>query len=98
MGGIRVTEEQGRMSMLRTLLLNPPGFLDFDGGAGARDQSRREVWSNWDPISLAYPAGMIEGALLLDAQAQKLSLAHTRPTAKASDPVSPHTLSPTFPG
>jgi hypothetical protein len=28
--------------MLRTLLLSPPGFLDFDGGAGARYQNRRE--------------------------------------------------------
>src|SRR5258708_1889291 len=35
MGGIRVTEEQGRMSMLRTLLLHPPGFLDFDARVAA---------------------------------------------------------------
>ena len=84
--------------MLRTLLLNPPGFLDFDGGAGARYQSRREVWSNWYPIWLAYPAGMIEGARLLDAQAQHLSFAQTLAIAKDYDHVVLYTSSPTFPG
>ena len=64
--------------MRKTLLLNPPGFLDFDGGAGARYQNRREVWSYWYPIWLAYPAGMIEGSRLLDAQAEELSLAQCR--------------------
>jgi len=86
------------MSMLRTLLLNPPGFLDFDGGAGARYQNRREVWSNWYPIWLAYPAGMIEGARLLDAQAQHLSLAQTLAIAKDYDHVVLYTSSPTFAG
>jgi len=86
------------MSMLRTLLLNPPGFLDFDGGAGARYQSRREVWSNWYPIWLAYPAGMIEGARLLDAQAQHLSLDQTLAVAKDYDHVVLYTSSPTLPG
>jgi len=84
--------------MLRTLLLNPPGFLDFDGGAGARYQSRREVWSNWYPIWLAYPAGMIEGARLLDAQAQHLSLDQTLAVAKDYDHVVLYTSSPTLPG
>jgi len=84
--------------MLRTLLLNPPGFLEFDGGAGARYQSRREVWSNWYPIWLAYPAGMIEGARLLDAQAQHLSLAQTLAIAKDYDHVVLYTSSPTFSG
>jgi hopanoid biosynthesis associated radical SAM protein HpnJ len=86
------------MAMLRTLLLNPPGFLDFDGGAGARYQNRREVWSNWYPIWLAYPAGMIEGARLLDAQAQHLSLAQTLATAKDYEHVVLYTSSPTLPG
>jgi hopanoid biosynthesis associated radical SAM protein HpnJ len=86
------------MSMLRTLLLNPPGFLDFDGGAGARYQNRREVWSNWYPIWLAYPAGMIEGARLVDAQALRLSLAQTLFVAKDYDHVVLYTSSPTLPG
>ena len=84
--------------MLRTLLLNPPGFLDFDGGAGARYQNRREVWSNWYPIWLAYPAGMIEAARLLDAQAHQLSLAQTLFVAKDYDHVVLYTSSPTLPG
>jgi hopanoid biosynthesis associated radical SAM protein HpnJ len=86
------------MSMLRTLLLNPPGFLDFDGGAGARYQNRREVWSNWYPIWLAYPAGMIEGARLVDAQALRLSLAQTLFVTKDYDHVVLYTSSPTLPG
>jgi hopanoid biosynthesis associated radical SAM protein HpnJ len=86
------------MSMLRTLLLNPPGFLDFDGGAGARYQNRREVWSNWYPIWLAYPAGMIEGARLVDAQALRLSLAQTLLVTKDYDHVVLYTSSPTLPG
>src|SRR4249919_2810564 len=86
------------MSMLKTLLLNPPGFLDFDGGAGARYQNRREVWSNWYPIWLAYPAGMIEGARLVDAQALGLSLAQTLLVTKDYDHVVLYTSSPTLPG
>ena len=84
--------------MLKTLLLNPPGFLDFDGGAGARYQNRREVWSNWYPIWLAYPAGMIEGARLVDAQALGLSLAQTLSVTKDYDHVVLYTSSPTLPG
>lgn len=84
--------------MLRTLLLNPPGYRDFDGGAGARYQNRREVWSNWYPIWLAYPAGMIEGARLLDAQAQRLSLDETLFVAGDFDHVVLYTSSPTLPG
>jgi hypothetical protein len=33
--------------MSRTLYLSPPSFDGFDGGAGARDQSRREVAIFW---------------------------------------------------
>ena len=84
--------------MLRTLLLNPPGYSDFDGGAGARYQNRREVWSNWYPIWLAYPAGMIDGARLLDAQAQHLSMDETLFVARDFDHVVMYTSSPTLPG
>jgi hopanoid biosynthesis associated radical SAM protein HpnJ len=84
--------------MRKTLLLNPPGFLDFDGGAGARYQNRREVWSYWYPIWLAYPAGMIEGSRLLDAQAEELSLAETLAVTKDYDHVVIYTSSPSLPG
>src|SRR5438046_1046326 len=52
---------------MRTLFLNPPSYEDFDGGAGSRYQAKREVWSFWYPTWLAYPAGMLPGARLLDA-------------------------------
>jgi hopanoid biosynthesis associated radical SAM protein HpnJ len=82
--------------MMKTLLLNPPGFRDFDGGAGARYQSRREVWSIWYPIWLAYPAGMIEGARLLDAQAEQLSREETLAIARDYTHVVMYTSSPTL--
>src|SRR5580693_9261243 len=55
------------MDVMKTLFLNPPSYDDFDGGAGSRYQATREVWSFWYPTWLAYPAGMIPGARLLDA-------------------------------
>src|ERR1700734_2913872 len=52
---------------LKTLLLNPPSFENFDGGASSRWPATREIESYWYPVWLAYPAGMLEGARLLDA-------------------------------
>ena len=52
---------------LKTLFLNPPSFEKFDGGASSRWPATREIESYWYPIWLAYPAGMLEGARLLDA-------------------------------
>ena len=52
---------------LLTLFLNPPSFEGFDGGAASRWPATREVQSYWYPVWLAYPAGMLEGARLLDA-------------------------------
>lgn len=53
--------------MMKTLLLNPPSFENFDGGASSRWPSTREVWSFWYPVWLAYPAAMIPNSRLLDA-------------------------------
>ena len=53
--------------MKKTLLLNPPSYDDFDGGAGSRYQATREVWSFWYPTWLCYPAAMIPGSRVLDA-------------------------------
>src|SRR5580658_3242480 len=53
-------------SVMKTLLLNPPSFEKFDGGAGSRWPSTREIESYWYPVWLAYPAGMLEGSRLLD--------------------------------
>src|SRR5262249_50948485 len=60
-------------SVMKTLLLNPPSFERFDGGAGSRWPATREIESYWYPVWLAYPAGMLEGSRLLDAPPQKVS-------------------------
>jgi len=52
---------------MKTLLLNPPSFEKFDGGAGSRYPARREIYSFWFPTWLAYPAGLIRESRLLDA-------------------------------
>jgi len=52
---------------VKTLLLNPPSFEKFDGGAGSRYPARREIHSFWYPTWLAYPAGLIRDSRLLDA-------------------------------
>ena len=54
---------------MKTLLLNPPSFEKFDGGAGSRYQATREITSFWYPVWLAYPAGLIKESRLLDAPA-----------------------------
>jgi len=43
---------------MRTLFLQAPSFDGFDGGAGARYQTKREVASFWYPTWLAQPAAM----------------------------------------
>jgi len=53
--------------MMKTLLLNPPSFENFDAVASSRWPSTREVWSFWYPVWLAYPAAMIPDSRLLDA-------------------------------
>jgi radical SAM superfamily enzyme YgiQ (UPF0313 family) len=60
-------------SVMKSLLLNPPSFKLFDGGAGSRWPATREIESYWYPVWLAYPAGMMEGSRLLDAPPQKVS-------------------------
>src|SRR2546430_11462306 len=41
-----------RTFMMRTLFLHPPSYDGFDGGAGARNQMKREVRSFWYPTWL----------------------------------------------
>ena len=52
---------------MKTLLLNPPSFENFDGGASSRWPATREIESYWYPVWLTYPAGMFPGSRLLDA-------------------------------
>lgn len=55
---------------MKTLLLNPPSFEGFDGGAGSRYQARREIRSFWYPTWLAQLAAMIPESKLVDAPAR----------------------------
>src|SRR5205807_9475565 len=58
---------------MKTLLLNPPSFEMFDGGASSRYQATREIPSFWYPVWLAYSAGMIIDSRLLDAPSHSVS-------------------------
>ena len=62
---------------LKTLLLNPPSFENFDGGASSRWPATREIESYWYPVWLAYPAGLLEGSRLLDAPPHHVSAEET---------------------
>jgi hopanoid biosynthesis associated radical SAM protein HpnJ len=70
---------------MKTLLLNPPSFEGFDGGAGSRWPATREIESYWYPVWLAYPAGMLEGSRLLDAPPHKVSPEETVRIARDYD-------------
>src|SRR6201998_4259464 len=67
---------------LKTLFLNPPSFDNFDGGAGSRWPATCEIEIYWYPVWLAYPAGMLEGARLLDAPPHHISAEETIEIAK----------------
>lgn len=63
--------------MMKTLLLNPPSFEGFDGGASSRWPATREIESYWYPVWLGYPAAMIPESRLLDAPPHKISAEET---------------------
>jgi hopanoid biosynthesis associated radical SAM protein HpnJ len=83
---------------LKTLFLNPPSFENFDGGAGSRWPATREIESYWYPVWLAYPAGMLEGARLLDAPPHHISAQETIEIAKDYEFLVLFTSTPGFPG
>src|SRR6202046_4236650 len=83
---------------LKTLFLNPPSFENFDGGAGSRWPAIREIESYWYPVWLAYPAGMLEGARLLDAPPHYISAEQTIEIAKDYEFLVLFTSTPGFPG
>jgi hopanoid biosynthesis associated radical SAM protein HpnJ len=84
--------------MMRTLLLNPPSFKGFDGGAGARYQAKREIRSYWYPTWLAQPAALVPGSRLVDAPPAGLTMDDVAPLAREHDLAVLHTSSPSFPG
>jgi hopanoid biosynthesis associated radical SAM protein HpnJ len=82
---------------MRTLLLNPPSFDGFDGGAGSRWQARREVYSFWYPTWLCYTAGLIRESRVVDAPASGIGVEETIASAKDFDLVALYTSAPGFP-
>lgn len=82
--------------MLRTLLLNPPSFQDFDGGAGSRYQATREVVSFWYPTWLCYPAGLIPDSRVVDAPPENLTVAQVAALAADFELAVLFTTSPSF--
>ncbi len=80
---------------MRTLLLNPPSYEGFDGGAGSRYQARREIRSFWYPTWLAYPAGMIKESRLVDAPADGLNAVDVVRLAEGFDLIVISTSTPT---
>ena len=83
---------------LKTLFLNPPSFENFDGGASSRWPATREIESYWYPVWLAYPAGMLEGARLLDAPPHHVSAEETIDIARDYEFMVLFTSTPGFPG
>ncbi len=67
---------------MKTLLLNPPSFEKFDGGASSRWPATREIESYWFPVWLGYPAALIKNSRLLDAPPAHVSPAETAQIAK----------------
>ncbi|MHB8067267.1 MAG: hopanoid biosynthesis associated radical SAM protein HpnJ [Desulfobaccales bacterium] len=82
--------------MKRTLLLNPPSFQDFDGGAGSRYQATREVTSFWYPTWLCYPAGLIPESRVVDAPPENMTVSQVTALAKDFDLAVLFTTSPSF--
>jgi hopanoid biosynthesis associated radical SAM protein HpnJ len=83
---------------LKTLFLNPPSFENFDGGASSRWPATREIESYWYPVWLAYPAGMLEEARLLDAPPHHISGEETIQIARDYEFLVLFTSTPGFPG
>jgi hypothetical protein len=81
---------------MKTLFLQAPSFEGFDGGAGSRFQTKREIRSFWYPTWLVQPAALIEDSRVVDAPADDLSLDATLDIAQKYELVIIHTSSPSF--
>jgi hopanoid biosynthesis associated radical SAM protein HpnJ len=81
---------------MKTLLLNPPSFPNFDGGASSRWPASREIASFWYPVWLAYPAGLIKESRLLDAPPHGVTPEETVEIARGYDFVALYTSTPGF--
>jgi len=81
---------------MKTLLLNPPSFPNFDGGASSRWPASREIASFWYPVWLSYPAGLIKDSRLLDAPPHGVTPDETVEISKQYDFVTLYTSTPGF--
>lgn len=82
---------------MRTLLLNPPSFEKFDGGASSRWPATREIESYWYPVWLCYPAAMIADSRVVDAPPHGLTIPETVALARDFELVVLFTSTPGFP-
>lgn len=82
--------------MMRTLFMQGPSYDGYDGGAGARYQSKREIRSFWYPTWLAQPAALVEGSKLIDAPPHRLGIDDVLPEVKNRELVVLHTSTPSF--
>jgi hopanoid biosynthesis associated radical SAM protein HpnJ len=82
--------------MMKTLFLQAPSFDGFDGGAGSRYQTRREIQSFWYPTWLAQPAALVEGSKLIDAPPHRLKFDDVTADALDRDLVVMQTSTPSF--
>jgi len=81
---------------MKLLLLNPPTYKNFDGGAGSRYQATREVSSFWYPAWLCYAAGLVKESRVLDAPADNLGIEQVKSVARQYDIVAIYTSTPSF--
>ena len=81
---------------MKTLLLNPPSFENFDGGASSRWPATREITSYWYPVWLCYPAGMIPGSKVVDAPPHGVTVEQTLQMAREYEFVVLFTSTPGF--
>ena len=82
--------------VMRTLFLQAPSFDGFDGGAGARYQTKREIASFWYPTWLAQPAALVKNSKLIDAPPHRTSLIEVVAEARNFDLAVVHTSTPSF--
>src|SRR5690349_20885080 len=81
---------------MRTLFLQAPSFEGFDGGEGARYQTKREIRSFWYPTWLAQPAALVEGSKLIDAPPHRMTLEEVAPHVRDKELLVMHTSIPSF--
>lgn len=82
--------------MMKTLLLNPPSYEGFDGGASSRWPASREVASFWYPVWLCYPAGFIPNSRVLDCGPHNIGVKETLQIAQDYEFVVLFTSTPSF--